>query len=97
MEDLECNVQGYIQPPCATHRYILEQVSCVKHIKIRLLNRFRKFKVSLQNSNNKLVSNLLVPENSEWRISLIKDILDVKSKDCHIKCTEDSRTLMDIK
>ena len=95
--------------PYATHRYILEQVSCVKHIKIRLLDRFRKFKVSLQNSNNKLVTNLLalqagdmrstfgrncskvdreisasvydVPENSDWKINLIKDILDVKSKD----------------
>ena len=95
--------------PYATHRFILEQVSCVKHIKIRLLNSFRKFRASLQNSKNRLVTNLLalqttdmrstfgrncckvdqeisnyvynIPENSEWRINLIKDILDVKSKD----------------
>ena len=64
--------------PFYTHRYMLNYVSGVKHLKIKLLLRFRNFYAQLKNSNRPEILNLLHLQE--------RDLRSVFGRNCALVC-----------
>ena len=55
--------------PYGTHRYILNAISGVHHLKIKVIRRFAKFYRKLEKSGNPLINNLFNKQYSDYRSS----------------------------
>ena len=55
--------------PYGTHRYILNAISGVHHLKIKVIRRFAKFYRKLEQSGNPLINNLFNEQYSDYRSS----------------------------
>ena len=74
--------------PFQTHRYMLNSISGVKHLKVRLLNRFKNFHTQLMNSNRSEVLHLLRLQERDQR--------SVFGRNCTLVCNlTDSQSVSD--
>ena len=64
--------------PFQTHRYMLNSISDVKHLKVRLMNRFKNFYMQLKNSNRAEVLHLLRLQERDQR--------SVFGRNCSLVC-----------
>ena len=64
--------------PFQTHRYMLNSISDVKHLKVRLINRFKNFYMQLKNSNRAEVLHLLRLQERDQR--------SVFGRNCSLVC-----------
>ena len=64
--------------PLQTHRYMLNSISEVRHLKVRLMNRFKNFYMQLKNSNRAEVLHLLRLQE--------RDLRSVFGRNCSLVC-----------